>query len=477
MKYALLAIAIFGVVGAVMIVVWSVGERHPDGEDLVVYLIALPTLLWISLVFVFSFRDTQSPAWASSEDDAETAIEAQSNTSGKSPPSHLSILAGAMKMPHGNSAAELFAAIGGALRPTIDPALKDVDGFPILTARIDDTDEQAQRELVHKLEIESGGIPLDWSPEQIRALSHAYSVVAELSQIAAEHPALAHVSDSEHLFETSLNHHNLQLLLVHPPTWGQKHRVVAERWLLQAMEQQGLTKEKLTVVPRFSSESPEIEPMAFADRLALQAQSMGEACLAILLAYESFIGEKSSERWLQERTLFTHTNEAGRIPGEGAAGLLLASASEGVSTPLDSEVRLLRTTRMRRSRSADSPGRIHGNEIEGLVQDALSAASLTPNQITAVTSDSDHRASRMGELLALGNACLPELDHKAQFHAVAVHCGYAGAVSSLAALVLAYEKVAAEGGQILCISNSDPYERAVTIVSAASKEIDEQMAA
>jgi hypothetical protein len=72
----------------------------------------------------------------------------------------------------------------------------------------------------------------------------------------------------------------------------------------------------------------------------------------------------------------------------------------------------------------------------------------------------------MTELLGMASATLPELDLGSQVLSVASACGDAGAVSTLAALVLAQQQVRDGKGPALCVTNLDPFHRGAVLLTA-----------
>src|SRR5690606_8142492 len=93
--------------------------------------------------------------------------------------------------------------------------------------------------------------------------------------------------------------------------------------------------------------------------------------LLLVLAVDSALDEASIERMQAVGELFTATHQTGRMPGEGAAGLLIASASwPGMGDVVNAgdagdagvlpqrPLRMWRPLRARRDKSADAAGRV-----------------------------------------------------------------------------------------------------------------------
>lgn len=88
--------------------------------------------------------------------------------------------------------------------------------------------------------------------------------------------------------------------------------------------------------------------------------------------------------------------------------------------------------------------------------------------VTQVCADSDQRSSRMIELMNSAGTLLPGLDLSLDVLGVAAACGESGHVAALAALVLAHHEAADNAGQVLCISNLDPFQRGAVVVAPAA---------
>ena len=203
------------------------------------------------------------------------------------------------------------------------------------------------------------------------------------------------------------------------------------------------------------------------DRLMVETFRLGQPYLALLLACDSLIGEATVADWEQAGKLFV--GQAGNtvIPGEGAAGILFADEAQAILVPTEAKSRLYRVAQGRRNKSADAGGQISSQLLIDMVQDALASSQLSAEEIKLVSSDTDHRSSRMVELMGMGFKLFPELDASDDYLKLASSCGDQGVVASLVSLILGHHHVVScqESQASLCISNIDSHERTVAVVT------------
>ncbi|MDB5935607.1 MAG: hypothetical protein JWQ01_2951, partial [Massilia sp.] len=239
-----------------------------------------------------------------------------------------------------------------------------------------------------------------------------------------------------------------------PAGWRAAHRQAAADWFHHLVGQQGWPAQRLLLAP------PAVED-SLIDALA---RSPG---LTLLVACDSYIGEDSVRDWSERRILFSGRTPRGQVPGEGAAGLLLADTAQAALLEPYGLALLHGACDGQRPTSADAPGNINTEMLGGLGRHALQESKTEPDAITAICADADLRPTRIGELMGVASALLPHLDLATQMMSVGACCGTAGAVGPIAALALAAHDAIANGGQVLCLSNSDSHYRCALLVRRA----------
>lgn len=460
---ALIVCGVFIIVWFAMIVYWQASNRMPTSADLAINLFALPlgllAALWLTIKGATLFT-TASPANlpGSSPQDKEALTHAQ--TAEQERGLTLTILSSALRAAHGKSAEELASAFASNKATLdIDNELKDAKDRPVLSGRIKDVDEEAQRDALEKW---LPAVAIPWNSEELRALALGSEVITELAQQAIAHPLLQEYQTLIPSKRNSVALPDLQLLAVLPLQWEAEKRKLAAQWFAHIIKQQGWPEEKIDIKNTPSFER--LAPLDKIDQLSVASHRQALPCFGIVLACDSYIGEQTVQAWENTGTLFPGKDQRGKIPGEGAAGLLLADARQTAAMNPGAATKIHRLAQGMRDKSADDNGRIGAELLITLSKDALLSASATPEKITLIAADTDHRASRVTELMGMGHSTFPDLDLGRQCLKVGGACGATGMVSSLMALALAHHEVMTNSSFALCVSNQDGLARAAVIV-------------
>lgn len=461
----LTVLAVFGACWLGALWYWRSSNRMPGNDDLLIWLLLMPLFLLLVL-----WAGRKIVAVANARGAAATAVAAaaaaQAGTVPASPaaqPAALVVLAGALNMPHGESPGALGAAIKArAANLALDPELVDERGYPILSGRADGVDVLAQREsMADWLRLHHPESTL--IDEQWRALALGSLVAAELAFALGPHPALPPYLDALAAHKATPPLPTLHLVTLLPPEWSAPQRAVAADWLRSIVEQHGWPRAH--VVTPTPDGAAGAAPLALVDTLAARAQQAGQPFLCLLLACGSRIGETSVQAWADQFMLLDSRHPNGRVPGEGAAGVLLADRAQGALFDALDAALLYPGANSARASSADGRGRTDSALLTQQASAVLAGAGVAAGSITLVSADSDARASRVGETLGMTAALLPELDPLEQVMTVAGACGDAGAATLLAALVLAQHHVRSGAGAALCVSNLDPIQRSVVLLA------------
>lgn len=476
LQRSMLILAVFVLCWGGAIWYWRSSTRMPSTGELAGSMLVLPLALlaswWLGKTLLARLAaPATAPALAN-------GAEGESGPAGNpaAPHAPLHLAAAALCMPGGDSASELAAALlGKQQRPALDPELTDAQGYPVMSARVAQLDEQDQKELLdgwlRKRPADTArGAPAHFDAEHVRALALGAGVLHQLMQEAAMHAAL----DGYQAAQTSARAApalpalpTLQLHLLLPSDWDAPQRDAGAAWLHEQAQHQGWPSERLSL--HLAGDGG---PLALIGQLAAQAALQELPCLAIVLACGSHIGELTVHDWLTRGLLFNADQPGGQIPGEGAAGLLLADAAQAALLLADTPVLLHHASTAVRGQSADSRGHGDATLLAELGGKAMSAASVAPGAIARLYADADQRASRMIELMNNAGTLLPEIDLSNDVLSVAAACGQSGPVATLAALALARHEAAGNASQVLCLSNLDAFQRAAVVVGVPATAPD-----
>ena len=120
---------------------------------------------------------------------------------------------------------------------------------------------------------------------------------------------------------------------------------------------------------------------------------------------------------------------------------------------------LHRANLLRREKSADASGRISPQILLQGATDALLASGCEPAQVEHLTADTDHRASRSGEVFEALQELLPHLDTGEQALRLGVGCGDLGVARLLACVALTAQQVQASQKPALVLGAFPAFER------------------
>jgi hypothetical protein len=405
---------------------WRETNRMPATSELALYMLVLPLALlaawWLGRK---AWARVSMPAAAGSGAAAGAASAAPDTSTPPPLAPALSIAATALRAPHGDSVDELRAALAGnRARPGLDRELYDDDGYPIMSARLPNTDDAPLRDelnewrTLHRL-----GDPR-FDAGQWRALAAASAVAGELAAQACTHQLLAPWQDQQQKRQQGLLPPDalpaaappiLQLLTMWPVEWKPEQRHLAQQWLRYLATQAGWPQQLLAPEAQDGDDAGQV--------LAALLARCGDArhpCLAIVIAAGSHLSEDGVNRLSNQNALFTSAHPQGLIPGEGAAGLLLADAA---SAPIGGNIggsllqaigtgardgaadQSRRQTRYRRHACAEHHRR--NSCTTGQADCRLTASQL-------LAADTGHRTSRVTELMhgRWPRTATPHLDHR-----------------------------------------------------------------
>lgn len=476
LRRGLLVTGVFALCWGGAIWYWRAGTRVPGTADLANAMLWLPLALlaagWLGKkLLVRLTRAAPAPAAAAATAEAPPAA-----ASAPPPVAPLQMVAAALRMPGGATAQALAAALQAKqAHPALDGQLCDADGYPMLCGKVAEVDEELQQQLLASWLRAHPQPGLDaetfpYNPEDLRALSLGSEVLIELMQTIVLHPLLPAWRQQMPATRGTVALPTLQLQLLLPAGWSGAQRQAAGAWLWQLAQDEGWPAEKLAPLAPEPAAAPPV-PFALLNQIAALAAQERPCGLHIVLACQSHIGEMSVHEWASSGRLFGTSQGDGQIPGEGAAGLLLASAAEAAPFDTGAPVLLQHAAVGVAGSTAGSAAGTRGDAaaIAELARQALALAGIDAAAITLLSADTDQRASRMFELMNGGGTVLPELDLSSQVWCVGAACGHSGPVAALAALALAQQQASDHAAHVLCISNLDPLQRSALVVGPATE--------
>ncbi|WP_341890732.1 hypothetical protein [Variovorax sp. YR752] len=478
-KPVLLACAVFITVWVLVIVYWQYTARMPSTSDIVLYLVVLPLALMLFYI-VLRRIFTAAPTAALPVAGATVAAGGAASSNAAAPDAsqerlQMAVLAFALRTPRGSDADTVATAIGQAQTPELVPELRDGEGFPVIAGRVEGIDENELREhLRESLQPAGEAFDVDALPDdRLRAIHLMSDVLQELLTSAAE--AIANAGDalsvrapgrfvsSGGVIPGPAAAPQLSLSLLLPGAWSESERVIATQWVQQRVREGDASQR--WHVDCFKSEDG-VSGMALLDRISLSLHREQRPALWIALAADSSVSEASIARWEAEGLLYTATRRKGRVPGEAAAGLLLARASDALLAPAQA-VRLSRSASGQREASADTARTPDASLLDLFAQRLLSSAALETAQVDWVVSDADHRTSRVTEVASLVQERLPHVPFENNL-SVCATLGHLGAAADMSAVVLACHLAARDARHVLAISVQDAHARTALLAGPAS---------
>jgi hypothetical protein len=450
-------------------IAWWRGSGHPPAAGA-----STAALLVLPLALLFAFWGMRRLAARPAAAEAAAAVPAA--PAHRAPPAPrapvLAMLGTALRLPHGASSEQLAVALAGQrARVDLDPELIDDDCFPIISARSKHAcDEALQDDIAAWLAAQGMADPC-FSDEQRRALTLATQVTAELAQQAAGL-----------WLGTGKPVRLLRLILLLPPEWHPAQRLAVSQWLKHTVTQAGWPPAQVELAETTptganadadpNADTGGASPVTSLNRLAHEAVLANAPMNALVVACASHVGAQTVARWVAQDSLFSAEQPRGQIPGEGAAGLLLADERQMHSIAGTPFVRLEALQEERRPTSADADEHVDPKPLASLVRRALEHARIAPTDIALVVADTGLRSNRVLELMA-GTAALSQLDTGDDFVRIGLACGNCDVVPFIAALALARHHALGCLGPVLCVSNEDPFRRIVAAVRPAQAQARE----
>jgi uncharacterized protein YdbL (DUF1318 family) len=301
----------------------------------------------------------------------------------------------------------------------------------------------------------NGMADLHFSDEQWRAVTLASAVIIELAAQAAG-PMLYQVDVQT----------KLQLIPILPTEWDLAQRRAASIWFRQITARHGWPADRVVMNMDEAGYQEDATPSAVIKRLTHSTTATNAPLIAMVVACASHVGDETVARWAADGSLFTSSQPQGRIPGEGAAGLLITnevSLADAATVALLDEIE-----EARRDSSADEAKRSDPSLLADLTERTLKRSGISASDVAMLIADTGHRSSRGLELMAHVSSGLPQLEETDGVVRIGVASGTCDAVPFITALALARHYVVERKAPVLCIGNEDPYCRVVALMRASS---------
>jgi hypothetical protein len=452
LRTSLLVGTIFVLTWGGVIWYWRVTDRVPDTGGLVLTLVVLPlALAGVTLIGKTLISSSSSTAISGEQPTATQATILEDRVA-----PIMTILATAVNVPQGMNPKALATSIAqNKVRPDVDKRLLDSSGLPVMSQRSSDSvvDESFQEEAsAWLIQNETPGV--GFSEEQWRALTLGTTATRDLVLQAVRN-----------FLPTKDTAPSLRLIPLLPAEWTVDQRRLASRWLMHVAAQCGWPASRIVI-----DEAP-IPSSASAVFNKLCKESMPAPIPALVIACASNIGQETVNQWDANHTLFTSTNPHGQVPGEGAAGLLLAGLDEAQpagSAPVTRfyfEERLL---------DADSGHRTKCDSsalLRNLVETLAAQLAVPLSDLPMIVTDAGEQPARVLEVMQLANTLMPQVDGSRDIVCAGTACGTCGAVPLIAAISLACHFAAERQAPVLCIGNDDQTRRSVALVQPAELDV------
>ncbi len=464
-----LGLVIAAIVWLVTLWQWQNAERDIGMADIIWQLLVLPVVLTLGLlVALWGVQRLRAPAASasSSADAPASATDLALSAEARAQRDACAwVLAEAVHLPVGTDADTAWLTLqAGGVRPDLDPQLQDLDGLPVFTARVPELALEDWLQVHSELmPPDEGGLPpavlralalleaplhrvLDALPPLLADVSESDGGVGVAASGVGEAPGKAHLAGVAQPMAPALQaareakRPRVMVRLVWPSHWQASDRDAATAWLqsqcgalLDWSTAMQATPPVWLSTPLEQSESLWEE----VDQQLLRWAREPRPELLLILAVDSLVDAERIDQMQARGELFTAQHQTGRVPGEGAAALLLAHpAWPQLPSQVPEALRLWRPLSGRREKSADAAGRTGCAALVALLTEVLHR-STPPHEGLTLVSDADHRASRTGELYEALQSLAPELDPMQQVCRAGEACGDLGAARALVPTALA----------------------------------------
>lgn len=477
---------------------WQSAQVNPDATQLLLHLAVLPLVLTaVLLALVWAVKRLRSyaaapPAAAASQASATPAATPAPAAQAARPAPHR-VLAAAVQVRAGPVWQDAQSNIAkGECKAELDATLKD-DGVAVFTAVINDISTDGVAAALDAIATSRPqGLPADWpghtpQAEMLRALSSLEAIVTQMAkEVDQQWPALSVPLPSArtpaHKQQAALQPPTVSVRVGIPARWPAPAQQLATVWLHQlfaphvdaglkaagqsrAMANAARPAVQLHVHPVESAEAYWL----LAEQQLQQWQREQQPGLLWALVADSLVGEETVEHLSRDKDLFSGKSQQGRVPGEGGAGVLLASPTWPVPAEAAPPLALMhKASVIRRDKSADASGRVTSHALLQAVDDTLQGTGLEAKQIKHLTTDADHRASRTVEVYETLQERLSHLDVTQHALRLGLGCGDIGIARLVACAALTATQVQKSQAPALVLGAQSPFDRLAVLMAPAA---------
>ncbi|MCF7751411.1 hypothetical protein KQ945_11670 [Bacillus subtilis subsp. subtilis] len=350
-------------------------------------------------------------------------------------------------------AADVLLDMADALpRPSLDGRFHDRDGLPLLVSADKDLDDTSV------VQVQMPGFTTRDGERRAMALLEPVAD-ALMGQALLALPAL---EVAEEKVVAGLRRREEQVVgqvlaieLLVPADWSASLRTYCADWLHARAAYNGLDRRRFSVNVAVASNALDVWSRL---QHVVDSLAQGEPRWYLVLSCSSAVDAGTIAAWLDSNRILHRRNKDGQIPGEGAAGLLLASASLAAAE----SPHLWRPHRVERVQGL-SPAESR-RQAEALGRAMPAEVGISAERVGFALHDADQRSQVAVDACAAAVAANPDLEIDQQTLALPVCAGELGPVLPLALLTLAHAHVLRSQNAALVMSVGAPAQRVAAII-------------
>lgn len=454
---------------------WLAAQRTVTASDIVLFLIIAPCVAAACIVLL---------QWRVKRNDTSQDLTRGENTEAPSdrpeeqPVALLPILNAWAVTGGAPDADELVHALAATrLRPRPDPILTDDDGFPILSARVDNLDTTHVECWLAQADAHAAHVNTsEWPAAFIRSLALLGLLIEQMEpDCHLLEDAIARNStipdDSGITLRGAAAQSTLQakpfrllVKLMISAAFLPHERGRALDYLSHLLPLSQTPNLHLDIVPA-QEDAAAIELL---DRFRLESRAEDNPQALLLLACDSMLCPRVLEEWQARSRLFGTNCPNGLMAGEGSFGILCANDAALALLAALPACRLAGASTHMREYSADTPGKPCHAALDLAAQDAVALSGVTSERIGTVVCDTDHRTKRVLECIGTMARHTPHLDAMQNRLAISETCGHLGAASSLGTVATGVQRVLEAAHPVLLLNLGHPVERAAAVLAPAA---------